>query len=389
MTAPLLAARLTHTYPSLTLDASVTAAAGSVVALLGPSGAGKTTCLRMLAGLVPDAGPGTHITVGADVWQEGSKGRPPEQRRVGLVLADPLLFPHLSVLENVAFGLTSRGMGKAPALERARRELALVGLADRATERPSNLSTGQAARVALARALAVDPALLLLDEPLSALDPVTRSGLRAALAGRLRTFEGATILVTHDPLDALTLADHLVFLDDGVVTQTGSPAEVVARPQSRFAASVVGLNLYAATIDPAHPNVAHLDQVTEPPPAGEAPPEQEGGLAVVLPGPLEAAPTLGSTNASDSSPGTPVWVGIRPSAITLHETRPEGSARNLWHTEITHVDLIGQTARVTCQGTFTLIAEVTVDGLAALRLTPGRRIWAAVKATQVTAYPRL
>ena len=237
--------------------------------------------------------------------------------------------------------------GPAPSLER-------VGLADRAESKPHQLSSGQQARVALARALATDPALLLLDEPLAALDPDTRARTRSDLATRLAAYGGVTVLVTHDPLDALTLADHLVFVEDGHVTQTGTPSEVLSEPRSAYVGTVVGLNLYAAQGD-SHGHVH---------PAG-------GGLIVTT------SPTEG-----------PVWATISPNAVSLHRQTPEGSPRNTWRLRIASVTMQGQSARVGLVGELPLTAEVTLESVTALGLHVGDELWAAVKATEVRTYPR-
>src|SRR2546423_11615188 len=184
------------------LDIDLTVEAGETVAVLGPNGAGKTTLLRALAGLVPVSG---RVTLDGRVLDDSAGGRhvPTEERRVGLVFQDHVLFPHMTVLENVAFGLRRDGERIAGAwLERA-------GLGDKANALPSQLSGGQAQRVALLRTLVTEPRLLLLDEPLSALDVSIRAEVRRELARQLAAFKGIRILVTHDPLEAIALADRL------------------------------------------------------------------------------------------------------------------------------------------------------------------------------------
>lgn len=347
-----LDARIALQRGAVRLDISLTAAPGQVIGVLGPNGGGKTTSVLALAGVLPIVD--GHIRVGGDLWDDGRRRLAPEQRAVGLMLADSLLFPHLRALDNIAYGPRSRGVDRRRARARAREELDRVGLADRAMARPGELSSGQQARVALARALATDPALLLLDEPLSALDPDTRARTRSDLAARLTAYDGVTVLVTHDPLDALTLADHLVFVEDGRVTQTGTPAEVLREPRSAYVGTVVGLNLYAAHGD-SHGHVHTGD----------------GGLLVTT------APTEGS-----------VWATIAPSAVSLHRHEPEGSARNTWSLQIASLTLQGQSARVGLVGELPLTAEVTLESVTALGLQVGQQVWAAVKATEVHTYPR-
>ncbi|WP_240917739.1 ABC transporter ATP-binding protein [Phycicoccus sp. HDW14] len=232
-----------------TLRAAVTAAAGEVVAVLGPNGSGKSTLLGALAGLVPlSAG---RVTLDGSVFDDATDGTFVEaaQRPVGFVFQDYRLFPHLSVLDNVAFSPHVRGMSRGAARAVAAGWLDRLGLAELARRRPDRLSGGQAQRVALARALAGDPSLLLLDEPLSALDARTRLDVQTELRTHLADFPGPCLLVTHDPLEALVLADRLVVLEEGRVVQEGSPAEVARRPATEYVARLVGLNLYPGTAD--------------------------------------------------------------------------------------------------------------------------------------------
>jgi molybdate transport system ATP-binding protein len=347
-----LDARIRLPRGKIEVDVALTAEPGQVIGVLGPNGGGKTTTVLALAGVLPLAE--GHIRLGGHVWDDGRRRLAPEQRAVGLMLADSLLFPHLRAVDNVAYGPRSRGVGRHEARDRARLELDRVGLFDRVAARPRELSSGQQARVALARALATDPALLLLDEPLAALDPDTRARTRSELAARLTAYDGVTVLVTHDPLDALTLADHLVFVEDGRVTQAGTPAEVLSEPRSPYVATVVGLNLYAAQGD-SHGHVHTAD----------------GGLIVTT------SPTEGS-----------VWATVPPSAVSLHRHQPEGSPRNAWRLRIASVTMQGQSARVGLLGDVPLTAEVTLESVTALGLQVGQDVWAAVKATEVRTYPR-
>jgi molybdate transport system ATP-binding protein len=350
--APGLDSRVTLTRGAIEVDVSLTAEPGQVIGILGPNGGGKTTTVLALAGVLRlERG---HVRVAGQLWADDTHHLEPEQRGVGLMLADSLLFPHLRALDNVAYGPRSRGVGRSAARARAHTELERVGLADRAGARPAELSSGQQARVALARALATDPALLLLDEPLSALDPDTRARTRSDLATRLAAYRGVTVLVTHDPLDALTLADHLVFVEDGRVTQTGTPSEVLREPRSPYVGTVVGLNLYAAQGD-SHGHVETVD----------------GGRIVTT------SPTEGS-----------VWATIPPTAVSLHAHEPEGSPRNTWRMRISSVTMQGQSARIGLVGDVPLTAEVTLESVAALGLHVGAEVWAAVKATEVRTYPR-
>ena len=370
---------------SFSLEADLRADRG-VTALLGPNGSGKTTALKALAGLhTLTSG---HVRVGGRTWADARTHLPPERRSVGMLLADPLLFPHLSLLDNVAYGPRSRGMPRADARERAAEELGRVGLAELAGRRPSQVSQGQAQRAALARALATDPEVLLLDEPLSALDPQTRSATRADLAARLRDFGGVTVLVTHDALDALTLGDRLVFLDRGRVVQEGEPHEVISQPRSPYVAGVVGLNLVRGTLvqERRDTSVARTTDVsrhsgTSVEGPGDGPRwavEIDGGGRLVVAEVPEGA-----------APGEAVLATVNPEAVTLYTQRPAASARNLWQLTVRHVTVTGQRARVRLAGLgeHELVAEVTLGAVTELRVTAGARLWASVKATEVRAYP--
>jgi molybdate transport system ATP-binding protein len=332
------------------LDVGLRVEPGEVVALLGPNGAGKTTALRALAGLVPLTG--GHLRVGGDTWDEPpGVFVPAEHRSIGVVFQDYLLFGHLSALDNVAFGLRARGTPKAEARTRAGEWLERVGLAELAGTRPRALSGGQAQRVALARALASDPRLLLLDEPLAALDAGTRVHVRAELHRHLRAFGGHTLLVTHDPLDAMVLADRIVVVEGGAVAQEGSPADVARHPRTAYVADLVGLNLYRARADGSTATLAD-------------------GSALVTAAPADGA----------------VHLAFPPSAVSLHTDRPSGSPRNVWPVTVAGVEQHAHSVRVRLDGRPPVLADVTPATVAELRISPGQALWAAVKATEVRAY---
>jgi molybdate transport system ATP-binding protein len=346
-----LEAGLGLTLGTLVLEVELAVATGELVVLLGPNGAGKTTLLRAIAGLVPlDRG---RVVLDGDVLEDTAAGTwvPTEQRPVGFVFQDYLLFPHLSALENVAFGLRARGLPKAEARRRAAGWLERVGLATHAGARPRALSGGQAQRVALARAMVGDPRLLLLDEPLAALDAATRTEVRRDLRRHLASFNGTRLLVTHDPLEAMALADRLVVLEGGHITQTGSPAEVSGRPRSRYAAELVGVNLFHG----------HAD-----------------GHAVKLPG--------GVLVVADDHHGE-VFAAVHPHAVALHRQPPEGTPRNIWPGTADALEVVGDRVRVRVSGTVPVVAEVTPAAASELRLADGGPVWATVKATEVTVYP--
>ncbi|MFD4612276.1 ABC transporter ATP-binding protein [Streptomyces sp. NPDC058440] len=342
-----LDARLVVDHGTFRLDVALTAAPGDVVALLGPNGAGKTTALRALAGLVPLTG--GHLRLDGAALDR----TPPESRPVGVVFQDYLLFPHLSALDNVAFGPRCRGASKSEARAQAARWLDRMGLADHAGAKPRRLSGGQAQRVALARALATGPRLLLLDEPLAALDARTRLEVRAQLRRHLAEFEAVAVLVTHDPLDAMVLADRLVVVEHGRVVQEGTPSEIARRPRTDYVAQLVGLNLYR----------------------GEA----EGHTVR-----LASGPAVTITEVLSGA----VFVAFPPSAVTLYRDRPSGSsARNLWQCEVAGLETHGDQIRADLTGELALTADLTTVAAAELDLHPGAAVWATVKATQTHAYP--
>ena len=255
-------------------------------------------------------------------------------------------------MENVAFGLRARGVSKADARARASAWLGRVGLADQAHQRPRALSGGQAQRVALARALATEPRLLLLDEPLAALDAGTRRDVRRDLRRHLTTFDGVRLLVTHDPVDAHALADRVVILEAGRVVQHGTFDDVTAHPRSRYVADLVGLNLLTGT--------GHDGIITT----------STGGRII----------------PADHVDG-PTFVVIKPHSVALYTSAPEGSPRNVWPATIADIDRHAERVRVSLSGDVPLVAEITPAAHDALTLQPGDNVWAIVKATDITTYP--
>jgi molybdate transport system ATP-binding protein len=339
------------TNATFVLEAALRVEPGEVTALLGPNGAGKSTLLRSIAGLQRiDAG---HIAIGGVVVDDTSTFVPPEERRVGVVFQDHRLFPHLRVLDNVAFGLRSRGVGRLEAHRTAHDWLDRLGLGELARRRPAALSGGQAQRVALARALAAGPRALLLDEPLAALDIQTRAEVQGELRTHLREVEQPTVLVTHDPIEALLLADRVVVLESGRVAQEGSTAEITRRPATPYVARMVGMNLFAGS---ASDGVVTLD----------------GG---------------GTLTVTDAPTGR-VLAAVRPSALTLHTTEPhDTSARNRWHGRIAALAPLGDRIRVTVAGPPDMLVDVTAAAVADLGVAPGSEVWVSAKATEISAYP--
>ncbi|MCX7685263.1 MAG: ATP-binding cassette domain-containing protein [Acetobacteraceae bacterium] len=215
-------------------DVSLSVSAGEFVCFLGPSGCGKTTLLRAIAGLDPPS-EGRIVQAGADIT-----ALPPSARDFGIVFQSYALFPNLTVAENVGYGLRGRAWPRPRRAERVRELLDLVGLADQGAKYPAQLSGGQQQRVALARALAPEPGLLLLDEPLSALDAIVRHGLRAELRALQRRLGITSIMVTHDQEEAMAIADRIVVMRQGRIEQVGTAEELYERPASAFVAAFIG-----------------------------------------------------------------------------------------------------------------------------------------------------
>ncbi|MDQ4038474.1 MAG: ABC transporter ATP-binding protein [Actinomycetota bacterium] len=338
---------------SLRLSVNLAVAPGEVLVLLGPNGAGKSTVLRVLAGLLPpDAG---RVSLGESVLDDSAAGRhvPPYDRPVGVVFQDYLLFPHLSTMDNVAFGLRSRKVPKAQARTVAYEWLERVGLVEYARVKPGSLSGGQSQRVALARALVGSPELLLLDEPLAALDARTKLEVRADLRRHLAQYAGAAVVVSHDPIDAMALADEVAVIERGRVVQSGPPAEVARRPRTDYVARLIGLTLLAGTGEGSQVRL-------------------ESGVAVSV-----AEPAQGS-----------VYVAIRPESVAVYPTRPHGSPRNVWPARVASATPHGSAVRCDLTGPVPLSADLTATAFAELGLAPGSEIWASVKAHEVDVYAR-
>lgn len=317
--------------------------AGETLALVGPNGAGKSSVLHALAGLAPlDGG---RIDFASCCFDDASPEGflPPESRRVGMVFQDDRLFPHLSLRQNIAYACTNP--------TRTQEWLQRIGLAERATDKPGQLSGGERQRLALARALASDPQILLLDEPLAAVDAAQRPALRNLLRNELADFPGVRILVSHDAIDAFSLAERIAVLEDGQLTQIGTVAEICQRPRSRFVADLIGLNLLH----------------------GEA---KHGSIQIQGGGVLQAA----------DAPDGPVLAVLHPRAIALFPDRPSGSPRNVWQAEVAAIEATGDRLRVRFSGSLPVVAEVTPGALSELAITPGKSLWLAVKATEISCY---
>lgn len=349
-----LSAQLSARRGELTLDVELTADPGETLALVGPNGAGKTTALDLLVGLQRlEAG---HVRVGDRLLADPETGvfLAPHRRNMGMVFQDGRLFPALDGCDNVAFGLRARGVRRRRAREEARGTLGRLDAEHLATRRPGGLSGGETQKVAIARALAIDPDLLLLDEPFNGLDVAAAADIRRVLRQQLPAFAGPRILVTHSPLEVMALADRLVVVEDGHVVQAGSPEEVRRRPLSRFVASFIGLNLVRGTL-------------------------RRTGDATWVAGPQ------GTVTVTDLglAHGTQVAAVIPPQAVAVSADPPTGSARNVVTSRIADIELAGDRARLTLEGSPPLTAEVTAQAVVDLRLGVGQQVWAAVKATEI------
>lgn len=336
--------------PRIEIDIEV--AAGETVALLGPNGAGKTTLLRTVAGLRPiDTG---SISIGGRVVDEPASDTfvPVERRGVGFVFQDFALFAHLDVRANVAFGMTAKGVKRSEAVGQANRWIDRMDLGEVAHRDVSTLSGGQAQRVALARALASDPEVLLLDEPLSALDAQTRRDVRRDLGRFLAGFDGPRLLVTHDPVDAYALADRVAVVEAGAIAQIGTLTEITSHPRSSFVAELVGTNLVRGQLS-ADGLIA------------------KDGLLL---------------NVRSDFVG-PAFATIRPQSVVLALEPSASSARISLDGVIAEMTPVGDRVRVRLQGSIELTAEVTASAVQALGLELGNRCYAHVKATDVAVYP--
>ncbi len=333
---------------------------GEVVAIFGANGAGKSTLLSMISGLVrPDSG---RIILDDQVLVDITRGVwvPPHHRGVVLLAQQALLFPHLTAAANVAFGPRSQGSSRKEADSRARRWLAEVNATEFAERRPAQLSGGQAQRIAIARALAADPALLLLDEPMAALDVAVAPALRQLLRRVLRDTGRTALLVTHDLIDALSLADRVVVIEAGRIVEEGPTRSVLARPRSSFAAKIAGVDLIAGTV------VEH---------------------GVVTPGGLRIQGLLDPS----CSVGRAAVAVFSPASVAVHVAPPTGSPRNHLAVTVTELEPRGELIRVHAAaitaGTGDLIADITASAAADLELVPGKQVHYAIKATEVQIYP--
>ena len=352
---------VTATVAARRLDVEFGVAAGEVLAVLGPNGAGKSTALHVIAGLLrPDSGV---VRVGGRTLTDTSAGIhvATHDRRVGLLLQDPLLFPHLSVQANVEFAPRSRGAGRGRARVAATRWLAEVGISDLAGRKPGQLSGGQAQRVAIARALAAEPEVLLLDEPLAGLDVAVAASVRAVLRHVSAVAGRATVLITHDLLDVVTLADRVMVIEGGAVAEIGPVADVLAAPRSLFGARIAGVNVVRGTLTGPH--------------------VLQGADGMAWHG----------TSAEYLADVPAVVAVFSPAAVAVYCDRPAGSPRNCVKVTVAELHATGATVRVRggeqADGAPGLAADITAEAAAELRLAAGDSVWFTVKAQEVALHP--
>lgn len=329
---------------SFVLESGFEALEDEIVAIVGPNGSGKTTLLRAIAGLEPlHAG---SLTVGGAIWEDvdGGSRRLPEDRSIGYVPQAGLLFAHMSVIDNVAFGVDGDLIKARAWLERMRLDnLANLG--------PDQLSGGQRQLVALARALARQPAVLLLDEPMASVDAASRSDVRRELRQQLHQAAAVRMIVTHDAVEAAAIADRILVVDGGAITQRGTIDDLLAHPRSQYVADLVGVNFYTGVA-------------------------RDGAIAVDGGGVLHAADRVNG----------PVIASIHPRAVALHTEEPMGTPRNVWRGVVHTVEPSLDRVRVAVDGVVGVVAEVTRQG--AETVSEGQAVWVSIKASEVSSLPR-
>jgi len=326
--------------------------------IIGPSGCGKTTTLNLIAGLLrPDRG---RIALGDNVLFDhaGNTDVLAERRHVGYVFQDFALFPHLTIHDNVAYGLRARRVASTEVRRRVRETLDLLGIAHLERHLPSALSGGERQRVALARAIACDAQILLLDEPLGSLDAQTRNRVRGELKDLLRLVSRIAIMVTHDYIDALTFGDQICVMDKGRLLQAGDRRQLLHHPKSRFVAELTGVNFYEGTIAAGRPD----------------------GMAEIWVGDS-------CLYAASNGPGMgDTLLAFFPSDVMIARERGTVSARNVFRSRIQQIIHMGDKVRLSLNGSVAMCAEITAAALEELDLKEGDDVFASVKATAVRTY---
>ncbi len=352
-----LEARVRLSRGAFTLDVALSAAPGETIGLLGPNGSGKSTLVEALAGLLTlESG---EITLdGNAIERPADRIRlAPQERPFGVMFQGLWLFPHLDVLENVAFGPRARGVSRRDARSRAEQLMTRLELSALAARKPSELSGGEAQRVALARALAVEPRVLLLDEPLSALDLEARPRTRSLLQQMLQEFDGVRLVITHDPLEALLFADRLVILEDGRIVQSG-PADLVRRrPLTPYVAGLSGVTLLRGRLRRVN-GIPELDV---------------DGLRLSVP-------------HLDVAAASAVLATVPPEAVRLTTAKPGSDGGVLLAGEIEGIELASHRSLVRLQTRPRLCAAVPTESVSRQGLRPGLRVWASIDASAIDVY---
>ncbi len=346
-----LAAHIVVRHPTgFEVDAAIDVAAGGTTALLGPNGAGKSTIVTALGGLQPLTS--GFVKLGDRVLEDVSSGVfvRPEDRRIGIVFQHALLFRHLNVLQNIEFGPKSLKRDRNQTREVVEEWIERLELESLTDRKPSQLSGGEIQRVAIARTMATEPELLILDEPLAAIDASARPHVRRLISDFLATFDGPAIVITHDPTEAFLLSESVTILENGVVTDAGPVDAVRLTPKSAYAADLAGVNFVTG----------------------------QAANGIVTAGAHDI-------HIADSELVGGVVVTIHPRSISLHTTRPEGSARNVWATTVERIEATRDKVRVLTGDPLQLTAEVTTAGAEAVGLAVGEPIWISIKATEIGA----
>jgi len=329
---------------------------GETLVVIGPSGCGKTTTLNIISGLIKPAHGRVVLEDRCLFDSEAKIDVSVEKRNIGYVFQDYALFPHLTVEKNICYGLDCRGVGKKETAAKVAETLEMVGLTRLAQRRPPQLSGGEKQRVALARAIAMDSPILLLDEPLGALDAQTRQNVRGELRSLLQRVHRMTLMVTHDAVDALTFGDKICVLDKGQIVQLGDKHELLAQPRTPFVANLVGANFFNGTISS----------------------QKSHGLAAIHVG--ESVLHAATDEMGD------ILISFYPSDVTLSLHPPATSAVNVFESRVKEIVHMGDRARVGLNSALPFTAEISAAALEAMDLKEGSHVYASLKATAIKTY---
>lgn len=343
-----LSAQVAVRRPAFTLSASLDVSAGETLCVVGAPGAGKSTLVRALAGVTRSD---SAITLAGRRIERLA----PEDRRIGTVFQERYLFPHLSALDNVAYPIRAGGIRARHARRRADEILARVGASATSSQMPDRLADGETTRVALARALAAQPLLLVVDEPFANLEAAARPQVRSSLATAVEGYKGPSIVLTREPFEALLVRGRIAVVEHGHITQTGTIDELRARPATRFVAALAGLSVISGRLGMSE------DQMIM---------ETEGDPIVV-----------------ETGYAGPAYAIVRAQSISLYRRAPEGSPANALRRTIASIGIEGQRALVTLQGEPTLTAEITAASAVRMSLQPGDEVVAVFKATDIEVWP--